>query len=360
MDISTIAFKRMYELLTQKIWDDELTDAQKKKLKKMSYAIWAEDDPGKKGANFFDTIFNGVGLDRNHYWRKARDFNPNTGRNLLPLDDKALIAISLYIGVTYPKNVNKKDIRDDDQKANVLYQEFKATLLDDDERLEVEAQDRFDVNAAEKIIGSNKKDLNKTKNKEISIEGMNYDIEKVVGDFYHLLSASQIEKAWSLLTKNFQQRGWKGKYEDFAIGYTNLLAIKDVHVWDINIQDITADCKVFYMDKVLTFTDRILTDLDKITIGDVEELVRVIKKVLEKAGDTELKGFENIEVCKLFEPAASEYIWYKCGKNPEYIKSLMPIEKTMELPRLYNLTFSLVDGAWLISSITPIRSHLYR
>jgi hypothetical protein len=216
------------------------------------------------------------------------------------------------------------------------------------------------VNFLKENVSTTDSRLNFSINENEIYNYMNGDITKVVKGFFQNISAANYDDAWNALSPTMRKRVWNDEVDAFKIGYTNCIAINGVHVWDVKTEDKTATCKVYYEDVINTYTTMELGNIEKLTIGNIDEFVKKLGVIKEKASKTSLVNFDKIEIQKFFEPANSEYIWYKCGMKPEAIKELYESEAVLCLPRLYNLSLVKIDNNWQIKGITPIKNFLHR
>lgn len=374
MYISFFAFEVLYEELQKAIISKAL-DPNWKALNDVtlkSELFWKLRWQGTK-KEFFGKIFPNCDLANNHFWKIKTNYKYNSHPNIYFAED-VLVCVFKFLDLKVPDeikeaNTNSKARLTIERQARILYQlfieKFKGELFDTtpDERI-VYNKERNEITP--NVIDKKSKKIPAIKViNELQIKQMESvikanEIENLVTRFYNHISSSKIDKAWELLSKNFQQRVWKGKYEDFAIGYRNTLSIFNVHVWDVQIDNDAAKCNVFFMDKISVRTTKAFSNLDKLCVEDLDDFKSVIDQASEHAKKLNLEGFNRIELNKFFEPAASEYIWYKCNRDFDKVAELLPMEITVELGRVYSMSCALVDENWLITSITPIKNHLYR
>ena len=181
--------------------------------------------------------------------------------------------------------------------------------------------------------------------------------------FYDAVNAgsSRHDEAWACLTSRLQHSICQSDFERFCEGYTNTIAIKNVKVFNVaSSAEGNFECSVYYIDEIRNYRSKDLSGWDEYTVADLDEFVGKINKIrvaVETAGG---RGFEKLELYKLFEPAASEYIWYKCRIKLENIQSVFPTFKHTEIKRLYRLTCKQVDNEWLIDAIRLLNVHSSR
>lgn len=194
-----------------------------------------------------------------------------------------------------------------------------------------------------------------------NVGNVEFNVKTLIENFYEAITKREHKKAWDMLTPDFHQRTWGGDFEKFERGYKNTQSILGVHIIEYQTTGVVVKCKVYYEDEVDTFTRGELSILPKLTIAETEKLYNVLEDFkcnLEKTG---LKEIENIEIEKLFDEfTLSEYIAFKTDLGNTELQKALPVSKTYQLPRLYNIIAHNVKDKWLLNSIRPIRFLLLR
>lgn len=193
----------------------------------------------------------------------------------------------------------------------------------------------------------------------------NKDLEKActtVENFYKYLATGDTQSAWNLLSPTFQNREvWSGDYERFRDGYATTIALRDIRAFNPKqIVQKVIECKVFYEDEVLTYPINGLPSIKTMTIGEVEDFVKGVKKIkadIEKKGGS---GFENVPIEKLFNPTGMEFIWYECGFKGEELHRFFAKPHSEIVYRLYNCSCIFIGDKWLINSIMPVPTYAVR
>ncbi|MES2652993.1 MAG: hypothetical protein V4663_14720 [Bacteroidota bacterium] len=359
--ISNIAFRKLYNDFTNEVWNTELTDAQKASIRKIGLDLWLLTAAGQKGDNFYERIFKNLDVTRKHFYNKLSSIRSSDSKKV-PMNEEVLCRMLKYIGVDIPEGTPKHLWNDEIKQANFLYNLYLKTFEADEFYTNINAEMLSTYQSKVKIGRESKASNDKIEmaiNESVT-HHENKNVLIVVNSFYQAISASNLEEAWKMLSPTFQNRVWHGQFEDFAIGYHYSISVNNVHVWDIRIEDYTANCKVYFEDVVDTFTSDELGNIDKLTLSNIDKFCTRLKALLEKSASTTLNGLEKIEIHKFFEPAVSEYIWYRCGRNPEAIQELLESRSVQSIPRLYNISCAKIDENWLIKGISPIRNGLYR
>ncbi|PAW93165.1 hypothetical protein CKK33_06515 [Mucilaginibacter sp. MD40] len=347
-------WRKAYTLIDdkyKKFYEEELDDT----ILDTKVEMYDEIELKETTGTIFNHLFKRCNIGRNHFNAKIAQLENNKGQ-LSSLKPPVFISACKFLELKYDDIIKSYQFPFDlNDEPSTIAEVYKKAFVD---KLKSTIEE-FEAKEGKPGKINNSTPVTKPITPNTSKTLMEYNIEKLVTEFYQCLSSGKIEKAWNMITKRFQKRGWKEKYEDFEIGYVNLLSISDLHIWDIKIEGSTAECKVFYLDKITIHTSVALGNFDKLTVAELDNYVEDMRSLIDKSKTTDLKDFDKIELAKFFEPAVSEYIWYKCGVNPESIIPLLPTERTTTIPRLYNILCSDEDG-WRIASIIPIRNHLYR
>jgi len=113
---------------------------------------------------------------------------------------------------------------------------------------------------------------------------------------------------------------------------------------------------VSYEDEVLLYTNKYLSDLDTLTIQDIDEFTVKVKSLtahLEKHG---VQNVDKLEIFRLFDKTVSEYIWYKCGIDKAQLPNIFNSPKSHLIKRLGTVTCCFVDGNWRINRILTSRT----
>lgn len=292
-------------------------------------------------------LFSGHGtLSPKYFFRKSQDLNPAKW-TAVTIDKLSFLKGLKYIGITTDTNSNKRKKLNEDQEVEILYKIFIEQFKD-----EIELEVNPIPNASD--IYAN-----------ISLESANHNLisaKRVIENFYKHLANENILEAWELMSPEFQNRKpWLGNFEKFKIGYTNTKSIRNVIVFSANetIENIF-ECRVFYEDIVSSRTNGNLVALDTFTINDIDLFANHVKKLQEDFKINGLNGFEKIELYKLFEPAVSEYIWYKCNFPPDELDKLFSREKEIVVKRLYDCTCIMKNNSWFINGISAMKSYSAR
>ncbi len=183
-----------------------------------------------------------------------------------------------------------------------------------------------------------------------------------VENFYKHLAVGETKQAWNLLSLTFQNREvWQGNYERFHDGYATTLALRRICAFNPEQTAPTVvECMIFYEDEVSTYPIKGLQAMQLMSVGELDDFVRAVKKMQQ---DIEAKGghgFERVPLKKLFDPTGMEFIWYECGfKGSELHKHFAKPHPEVVL-RLFQCTCTLQGGHWLINNISPAKTYSIR
>jgi len=181
-------------------------------------------------------------------------------------------------------------------------------------------------------------------------------VKALISNFYENVGVGRYADAWQLMTADFQNRTpWNGNVDRFIEGYYNAVGLNSLTIFDL-IQKLPSvvDAQVCFNDEIAAYTSADLAALSSMTVADTEKFVQCIGAIREKVQQAGGQGFDNIELYKLFESGASEYIWYRCGIPTANIEMAFPTQRTIVIKRLYNCSCKLFEGKWQINSIRGI------
>ncbi len=372
MKIEKLAYDKFYYVLfdayIEKVLEEEEWNANGKEMQRYSPKLWelTRKENGKDVYLIYK-VNNKESLDTKIYYRYLTDYNTERAVDgVLDINDDVLIESIKFLDLELEGNLQGDLELTPELVAPAYFQLFlekhfpkylsknpKYRVVDFKRDIILHSQQRRN----EVLLNNN----TITEPAEYSqSSGMNYEIIKLVNDFYRYVAHEKLRsKGWDLLSDSFKKKYADG-FDGFNIGYTNTEYIKDLHIWDIKIHGDLASCNVFYLDSIRTHTSYDLVGIDKIKIENIDVLVSIANNLVEKSKSTDLKNVEKVELYKLFDPSVSEYIWYKGGQNPDIINQLLPDERSITVPRLLNVECIRVDEKWFIKGIVPIASRLIR
>ncbi|RYC66974.1 hypothetical protein [Spirosoma sordidisoli] len=169
------------------------------------------------------------------------------------------------------------------------------------------------------------------------------------------------EEAWSCLTPRLQHSICESDFDRFCEGYNNTVAIKNIKVFNVaSSAEGAVECSVYYIDEFRNYRSPTLSGWDEFTVAHLDEFVSKVKRLKAEVEAAGGRGFDRIELYKLFEPAASEYVWYKCRIKRDDIPLVFPTFKHTELKRLYRVTCKRIHDDWLIDTIRLLPVHSSR
>lgn len=187
------------------------------------------------------------------------------------------------------------------------------------------------------------------------------EVGALVLKFYNGLSAGDYRAAWDTLSPRLKNSICKSDFDRFCEGFSNTKGIRNTKVFNLEESAPSViDCSVYYEDEITSYRSRELSSLDLYTVSDIEDFVANIRKFqgrIVAAGGT---NFESIELYKLFEPAASEYIWYKCSLEPDQLDLVFSTSRTLIIKRLYFVTCKKLEGQWKIDGIRELKTYSSR
>ena len=177
-------------------------------------------------------------------------------------------------------------------------------------------------------------------------------VSETIKTFYNSISVkNQLSSAWQVLSPEYQKQ-WGLDYKKFEVGYTNCKGIRNLAIFNfIESSPIEIDCMVYYDDEIEAYSSPPLAGLDSLLVSDHEKFIELLNEMRANAKKLGINEFDNIELHKLFDPVASEYIWYKCKFSSEEHFRFFSTKKTTVVKRLYKCTCTRVGGKWFIERL---------
>lgn len=333
MHISPEVFDEFYNRLRQAFVEKELNGKYPPGVNATSPAIWDVKRPGEKEP-IAQRLFQGRRAgDPRVFWRKRSEIRTNPNAKIDPV---SFVKGLEYIGVKPPEGIaNFKSLIEEEQ-VEILYKQFS-------DRLQTEKQSLIEG--------------------KVSLVRTDFDlVDDLISKFYHSITNRDYRTAWDLMAPEFQNRKyWYGDYEKFRIGYKNTGVIREMHAF--NHKRLTAGqvvCTVYYQDEVFAHSTKELDIFESLRVDDLDDFVKTVTNLRDKLEKRGLKGFEKIELCKLFEPATAEYIWYTLGVDATKLDDLFDSQKTLYIKRLYDCTCGIVEDQWKLLGIRPTRAFSVR
>lgn len=341
IDIRSEHYQVFYKKIRDKVYE-EFFGNDSKDYSKYSPSIWV----GKKVKEpIFTKLFEGIRTRNPHYfYRKKTELQPQkTVKG--SVDVLAFVKGLEYIGIVPPSDIANYAKFNIEQKAEILYERF-IELYNEEIKEKSSSTSNF-IPSSPHIENSNS-----------NLTAAQYTIQK----FYENIASKNIREAWELLSSEFQnKRPWLGDFEKFEIGYTNTNTLRAISIFDIkqSVPNIIVG-KVFYEDEISVYTNKELSSLDVLTIDDLPAFIEKVEKMKSHFESKGLSNFKNIELYKLFDPAASEYIWYKSNFPPDQLHDVFTTQKNIIVKRIYECSCILKNEQWLINNIHALKSYSVR
>jgi len=360
MDIPTIAYNRFYEVFLNHIWEHHLSEKQKKILGEPDYRVWKECKEGTDKPIIHAVLPRHDHIYYNYFYQRLSEFDPNN-RQYGYINDALIFDALKELNFEIPKKIKNQSLLTPRVKAHILLQlfleEHQAELLIQSDSLIIFDWQTGKVRNIEKLVKRKQTSaLKKNERTEIIMNNEQHKIEEIIRRFYNNISKPDLRAAWELIAPLTQKLRW-GTFEQFELGYTNTEGIDHLHVWDIQIGEVIANCKVFYEDHVNIRTGEELGNLDILKVSQLETFNSRVNSLKSKAQAIDFKNFEDIEIYKLFDLTVSEYIWYKNNMDPAAVAAIFPSQKSYKVPRLIHVALTKHENMWLLKNFTPVRTH---
>lgn len=343
--IDSVAYQVFYDILRKAFIADCFKDNPEKAVNIDSPYLWNHKD--SSGKPFSLKFFTGTSItDTQYFYRKYIDLDPSHTKSGT-INTHLFVKGLEYIGVK--PDIIGYELLNPSQKINHLYSTFLEKHSSEIKEVEIHLQnnDRDFIKNTEEIA-ERKPELN-----EALI---------TVHMFYDNINAGNYKEAWNLLSPIKQnQKPWSGDFEKFKIGYKNTSNLNNIVVLHTNQPRLNiVEFKVFYDDEINAYTSPELHQFEILTVEDIENFASLVKKLQKEFKEKGLKGFEKIELRKLFDPDASEYIWYKANFPSDQLDEIFSIQKNVTVRRVQDCICVYVKGSWLINEIKGIKSYSIR
>lgn len=352
MIVFSVVYQLFYKVLRAEFIKKEFDGIIPEDRGEDTPTIW--DKTGKNGKALAVTLFiGGRSSEARYFYRKNIELNPKRKDNGR-LDNLAFCKGLEYIGMTPPEEINSWHKKDALYRAEVLLDKFLDIFSNDLPDEVIKKQRSLSQSDS---LGND----NTTNNKFNTTEEVNSDLtaaKLVVQKFYESIAVSDYLRAWQLMSPEFQKRKpWEGNFEKFQIGYTNTNSLRQIIVFDIsqNVPNLVT-CRITYDDDIAAYTNKELAALESMTVADIDVFSDTIKKLKNKLENGGLQDFDKIELHKLFEHSASEYIWYKCNYDPNILDKLFDTQRSIVVRRMYDCSCKRYGEKWLINKISAVKT----
>ncbi|TFF36164.1 hypothetical protein [Mucilaginibacter psychrotolerans] len=334
--------------------------------KHYSEKLWSDKTP--EGKYLFTYLFEGDnnGKQRTYFHRIYTSAKNIVGD--ITVDDKSLYKAYKELGLISPEEKPGKTLEFSfkvTKSLNEVFHKLNAAKIEStlqELQFKVLQIPKPKPGSAQSVVSVENKDevYNENVNNTASTDSEK-QVEQTIKSFLSGISVKQFKAAWNLLTPTFQKRVWQNDYNKFETGYINNNGIRKVHVFHINPDsDVSIDCHVHYEDEVVVYTSNELNAIALSTVTDLEDLSKQVTKLNDRITKYGGKNFENLEIYKLFEPTAAEYIWYKCSLDIGNIGDVFHVDRVKVVKRLMFFTVHKHEDKWLIDSIREMKTYSLR
>ncbi|MFN8343448.1 MAG: hypothetical protein U0X91_00495 [Spirosomataceae bacterium] len=185
-------------------------------------------------------------------------------------------------------------------------------------------------------------------------------VVEVIKKFYTGISYKlDLKSSWEILSPEFRQ-SWVGGYSEFEKGYTNTKTIRNLCIFNVTqVSPSEVECLVYYDDEINAYSSVELSGLRSLSVRDINKFVSHVEEMRAQARDFNIKKFEDIELHRLFDPVASEYIWSKCKFNEEQFR-FFSAKNRVVVKRLYQCCCILIERKWYIYSLRMLPTYSTR
>jgi hypothetical protein len=358
--IQKYVYEKFYEILSDEFFHRYFSSWQGIPPRKGSREMWEYIREGRSNKNLTQYTSSKLFGVKSHefFYRKFLDAKKFNEVQLdIDVFTKALEFIGVKLEDPYINNLNPVD------KIKKIYEKFLILYFYD-----FYANKANNTSPSDIIELINKNNTSYEIPYEDSIKGSqisyNVDIEKInilFKNFYNYLSEKKFKKAWDLLTSDFQKRVWRSDLEKFKAGYEHFRLVRNLAVFNaVQYSPFETACLVYYEDEVDAYQSAQLEGLKSITVGEIDKFAIQIMKIRERAKELDIKDFDNVEILKLFDPVASEYLIYKSGFYKEEQYDFFSSKNVIIVKRLYHVSCVSLNRKWLIDRIRTIPTYSSR
>lgn len=327
--VSGAAFVTFYRLLKESIIRKESLDKRYKGLTHSSPKFW-EIVTQKR----FLELFKGSDVTTEDYFHRKFLYFKNNNKG--PIDNEGFGKALRYIEDLPPKEIHPDEWED---TAKLFWKKF-----------QIKYKSQIDK----------ERKARKRKSTEVASNPSFETVMNVIELFYNSIRDQNFEKAWNLLTDDFQNRSWTwaGNFEKFKDGYSNTLKITDVKVFDQKEDEGNPDIiesRVLYLDHISSWTSKELSNLRDLKVKDIEIFYSRVKEITKHLDENGLNNFgERIELYKLFESSVTDYIAFRCDYPLSKLSNIFNSKQRCEVWRAMNIECKYNNGQWKIHRITGI------
>lgn len=352
-----VLYEKLYDHCLEKYFGNKEFEGAKKHY---SAKLWNEIDKETKKPFFFRFAGDKSRKNPNYFHRLyTKSWNTITS---FEVDDRSLFLAFRELKISVFKVKGSEGIAFSHRVVNDVNVEFHKEFKERIQEVGNDIRSQLGLSPMKKKdTGAALPPLSEQELKDVAVTKDEKSVEKTIKDFLGSISAKDYKTAWAQLTPTFQQRVWGGEFPKFERGYVNTAGIRKVHVFHINPDtNNSIDCQVHYEDEIVVYSCNELNAIALSTVSDIAEFVRNVKKLRNRVMKYGGKNFDKLEIYKLLEPTAAEYIWYKAGLDISKIGEVFHIDRVKFMKRLMFFTATKVKGKWRIESIREMKTYSLR
>lgn len=188
------------------------------------------------------------------------------------------------------------------------------------------------------------------------------EIVSLVRNFTQAITQQRFNDAWHMLRPVLQQlKGWGEKnVEDFQKNYFNFISIRNVRVFDIELQnDTSANATIYHKDWVYSYPIDGMASICGLTVEKANQLPQFLgearQHLMRYGGDKD--KIKELPLSLFFKKGSEEEIWKACGVSGSHLNDILGRKGTDTIHRLFEGEFEKINGQWFIKSINPV--HLF-
>lgn len=321
MRIDAYLYSQLIEKFITKVWDVELTANQKLKYPRGHSSIWDVKESGLNGYNFFEALFvaDFPRTERNHFTRKLLQYDGDT----IPIKDEFLCVMLEYIGTELPENTPKRVGVDPRKKAEVLYKIFEQELF--------ERADSLNIDESKKAIRS------------------------LITEFYEAISSQDFKKAFNCCNETMKYEIFDDDILRFAEVFEGLQYIRNVNIFNIDVQFDKAFCLAYYFETTLLYRSNLIDEIIEARFSEVDEFVLNVD-ALRKLGQQNDFWIEDFTISSLLTSKLLDYLNRYVGKEHAHkFVNIFGQREQVQIDRLVEIMLSKDDqGFWSIVSIDKV------
>lgn len=391
MKLHGLVFHTFYQHLTEFIYNNELSEQQKNRLKPKSSTLWIANQQGNNKSPLIHQIYFPDSGTASNYLSKKKTLLKITDSVPQEVQNDVLYYCLEKIGYNYPRETSIESLKSDEIKARILVQSFVQAHLNDFFTVHKDHYEIFDA-VTKKLILKDDKPIAGKERQVIGISNRTdhtpseiiprdrallvlpkasqfldagseifmYEIYKVVREYFLCLKQGYLRKAFNLWYELSRENKWESGYKEFS-QKVSLSKIQRFNITHVSLsssldQVFHAACYVQY-DEVLNLPYlSLVSDILNTKVSDTTAIALKLQNLNNKITPTNEAPSSNLTI--------QDLISYNLLDHLESIKFSDPLNayqnKTKrEITRIGHFELIYEDEKWKITNFRNGRLNSY-